>query len=594
MSDNDLSENKDAHSRPISKYLLFRIFSSIGKYFYAIIFANILLFICLYADQEINVEIGRILDREDLKTAPFFSIVGYLGLLCLLNRIFGFMQFILTILTTNRITANLRKVFFSRLTVLSKRFYDNHKIGWLVARSTGDMGSIWDFTTFALMSIMVCIGGISISMYNIGKINPILLLPCLAIIPFTFIATILFRKKMALNQRNSREANSKMIGYISESIRGIRVTQSFSREKINNNLFNEHNQKNYELGIQSSRINGLYLPSIEFIGVIALVSAMIFGVYLIENSVSNHQPSSISPGELAVYLLLINVVLYPVRVLVEFYSMSISTMASAERIFEIIDLEEDVKNPTNPVAFRNENIHIEFKDVTFKYKENSPNILNDFNLTIKNNETIALVGATGAGKTTIATLLARFYDVTSGAIFINGTNIKEYNQDDLHSHMGIVLQEGYLYSGSILENLKFRNPALSDANVIDFCKQLGTHATIVSLPDTYQTLVGEGGHAVSHGQRQLISLTRALISKPKIMIFDEATSSIDVLTESILTKAIEKISKSTTTIIIAHRLSTVKNADRILVIGDGGILEEGKYNDLIAKNGHFAKLVIEH
>jgi ABC-type multidrug transport system fused ATPase/permease subunit len=397
---------------------------------------------------------------------------------------------------------------------------------------------------------------------------------------------------MSNNQRDLREANSRMIGYISESIRGIRVTQAFSREKLNTNLFEEHNVKNYQLGIQGSRINGLYLPTIEFIGVLGLVGAMIFGVYLIESSVNSNQVSPITPGELASYLLFINVILFPVRVLVELYSMSISSMASAERIYEIIDLEEDVKNPISPATINLNNIQIEFKDVAFRYKNNSADILKHFNLSIKNNETIALVGATGAGKTTIATLISRFYDVTEGAVLFNGINIKEYNQDELHSHMGIVLQEGYLYSGSILQNLKFRNPNLKDEEIIEFCKQLGTHETIVSLPNTYYTMVGEGGHAVSHGQRQLISLTRALITKPKIMIFDEATSSIDVLTESILTRAIEKMSKSTTTIIIAHRLSTVKNADRILVIGDGGILEEGSYNELIDKNGHFAKLVI--
>lgn len=592
MSEKKLTENKEASTRPISIYLLARIFLTIGKYFYTILFANFLLFICLFADQEINVEIGKILDRTDLKTASFFGIVGYLGLLCLLNRIFGSMQFLITILTTNQITANLRKVFFDRLTVLSKRFYDNHKIGWLVARSTGDMGSIWDFSTFALMSIMLCLGSISISFYNIGNIKPILLLPCLGIIPFTFIATLLFRKKMTENQRELREANSKMIGYISECIRGIRVTQAFSREQLNNKIFGDHNQKNYNLGIQASRINGLYLPTIELIGVMGLVSAMIFGVYLIESTQTNGGASTISPGDLAAYLLFINVILFPVRILVELYSMSISAMASAERIYEIIDLEEDVKNPkiSQPVDLNS--VHIEFQNVSFRYKEDSADILKNFNLTIRNNETIALVGETGSGKTTIATLLARFYDVSDGEISINGINIKNYNQDELHSNMGIVLQEGYLYSGSILENLKFRNPQLSDEAVYDFCKKLGIHDMVASLPNSYQTLVGEGGHAVSHGQRQLISLTRALITNPKLMIFDEATSSIDVLTESILTKAIEKISKSTTTIIIAHRLSTVKNADRILVIGNGGILEEGKYNELVTKNGHFAKLVI--
>lgn len=592
MSEKKLTENKEASTRPISIYLLARIFLTIGKYFYTILFANFLLFICLFADQEINVEIGKILDRTDLKTASFFGIVGYLGLLCLLNRIFGSMQFLITILTTNQITANLRKVFFDRLTVLSKRFYDNHKIGWLVARSTGDMGSIWDFSTFALMSIMLCLGSISISFYNIGNIKPILLLPCLGIIPFTFIATLLFRKKMTENQRELREANSKMIGYISECIRGIRVTQAFSREQLNNKIFGDHNQKNYNLGIQASRINGLYLPTIELIGVLGLVSAMIFGVYLIESTQTNGGSSTISPGDLAAYLLFINVILFPVRILVELYSMSISAMASAERIYEIIDLEEDVKNPkiSHPVDLNS--VHIEFQNASFRYKEDSADILKNFNLTIRNNETIALVGETGSGKTTIATLLARFYDVSDGAISINGINIKNYNQDELHSNMGIVLQEGYLYSGSILENLKFRNPQLSDEAVYDFCKKLGIHDMVTSLPNSYQTLVGEGGHAVSHGQRQLISLTRALITNPKLMIFDEATSSIDVLTESILTKAIEKISKSTTTIIIAHRLSTVKNADRILVIGNGGILEEGKYNELVVKNGHFAKLVI--
>ncbi|PCJ58017.1 MAG: hypothetical protein COA79_14695 [Planctomycetota bacterium] len=589
MSKETLSELDDvAKTRPISSKLLLKIFKSMGIYAFIIIFSNIFLFICLYTDIEIISEIKLLIDNKNIKTDSLISLVGMLGILILVNRVSGATQFISTILSSNKAMQSLRNQFFQSLMLLSKRFYDKHKSGWLVARATGDMGSIFDFMTFALMMIMISLGIIGISLFKLFQINPTLLIPCLFLIPFLFLATILFKKRMTSNQRDLRDANSRMIAYLSESIKGVKVSQAFDRVTKNKENFEEHNKKNFILGLETSKLNGLYMPSMEFIGTLGLIFAIIFGIYLIQ---SNQTTKPLSPGDLAAYLLLISLMLFPIRLLVEFYSMSISAMASAERIYEIIDMKSEIIDTDNTDTEFSKNWSIELKNVDFQYDESEPMVLKNLNLIIKEHESIALVGHTGAGKTTIASLISRFYDVKKGDIFINNINIKDINLKTLHEKMAIVLQEGYLFSGTVFENLRTRNPTLSNEEVIQFSKQMGTHEIFNALPFGYDTVVGESGHAISHGQRQLISLVRSLITKPEIMILDEATSSIDVLTESILTNAINNISKNTTSIFIAHRLSTIKNVDRILVIGNGGIMEEGNYDTLMKNKSHFYKLI---
>ncbi|MBD3314267.1 MAG: ATP-binding cassette domain-containing protein, partial [Chitinivibrionales bacterium] len=286
-----------------------------------------------------------------------------------------------------------------------------------------------------------------------------------------------------------------------------------------------------------------------------------------------------------------NVVVWPIRMLIEMYSMAMRAMAAAERVFEIIDLEPEVKDclPAAPLTITEGKI--DFEQVWFRYRDDCPWIARDLTFSIPGGATVALVGETGAGKTTLSHLIARFYDVQRGGISIDGIDIAHCAQEELHRAMAIVLQEGYLFSGTVMDNLRFRAEHLSESQVIELARRLGVHDAIRALSAGYHTEVKEGGTSLSLGQRQIISLTRALAADPKILMLDEPTSSMDVYTERIIRRALERLVRDRTTIIIAHRLSTIKNADRILVVGKGGIVEQGTHHTLLKKKGKYAQLV---
>jgi ATP-binding cassette subfamily B protein len=271
--------------------------------------------------------------------------------------------------------------------------------------------------------------------------------------------------------------------------------------------------------------------------------------------------------------------------------MAIRTMAAAERVYEIIDMTPDVQDPAQPAQLTTIKGSISFNHVWFKYPASDDWIIRNFSLDIRRGENIALAGSTGAGKTTIASLAARFYDTSRGVITIDEHDIRSYRRADIHHTMGIVLQQGYLFSGTILDNLRFRSPDIPRNQIIDLAGQLGTHKSIMALADGYDTIITEGGQSLSLGQRQIISITRALVANPDILIMDEPTSSLDIHTESIIQKAIDRLIHNRTSIIIAHRLSTVKHADRIIVIDNGTIAEAGPHSELMRRHGIYHSLI---
>jgi ABC-type multidrug transport system fused ATPase/permease subunit len=325
--------------------------------------------------------------------------------------------------------------------------------------------------------------------------------------------------------------------------------------------------------------------------VLNLILVVLFASWILFDPRLAQLSKHINMGDVVAYVLYMNVLIWPIRMIVELYTMALRAMSAAERIFEVIDLEADVQDPAQPILLQNIKGNLRFDHVSFKYKQEGQWILQDFDIDIAPGETVALAGETGAGKTTILSLAARFFDPQNGKVLLDGVDLKSFAQDDLHQHMGIVLQQGYLFSGTVMENLKFRRTDISDEKVIEQSKQLGTHETIQALSDGYGTYIQEGGESLSLGQRQIIAITRALLANPDILLLDEPTSSLDVYTESVIQKAIHNVVQNRTALIIAHRLSTIEKADRILVIEQGKVVEQGSHSDLVQKGGYYSRLV---
>jgi len=572
-------------------HLIARIFGMLGPYWKFLLCGNILVIICALSDMAIIREVKKLIDHPDLLNAPFIGLLAPLTIACVINRVSGWAQWLFTFFATNQAMKRLRTLFFERLQALSKNFFDTHKAGWLIARNTGDMFHINHFMTFSLMMCLYFGAAIIFAFREMLVVSASLLAPTAVIIPVVVFVTLQYQRKMSKAQREARELNSKLVANLSENVKGVRVVHAFTRQQLNLDRFDRLNQSNSEAEIRVSRLNALFLPSIDFLGVFNTAIVVSFALLLTRGTIPFFPKVTLTTGELVAYISYMNVVVWPIRMLIEMYSMAMSAMAAAERIFEIIDLKPEVqdRNPSKPLSVSNG--AIAFENVWFRYSSDCPWILRNVSFSIPGGATIALVGETGAGKTTISNLISRFYDIQRGRIFIDGKDIAHCSRQSLHRAMAIVLQEGYLFSGTVMDNLRFRAAGLSDEQIIDLARRLGVHDAIRALSDGYYTVVKEGGSSLSQGQRQIISLARALAADPKILILDEPTSSMDVWTERIIQKALGKLIEGRTAVVIAHRLSTIKNADEILVVGKGGIVEQGSHDALVAERGKYARLV---
>ena len=389
----------------------------------------------------------------------------------------------------------------------------------------------------------------------------------------------------------SQNRTRAMVAYMAESIRGVKVIQAFAREDYNLHTYMNYNRENVRLSLRVIKMSGVLIPSMDVLGILGIISIMSYGSFLIESGYIMPSGEALNAGHLAASVLYMNMLLMPIRMCIDIYNMSISASTAARRVFEVIDMEPTVKDPVSPKMPKEVLGNLSFDRVDFKYSSDGPTIIDKLNLEIPSGQSVAIVGKTGAGKTTVAHLAARFYDPVKGSVLLDGQNLKDFDQDELHQNMAIVLQDGFLFTGTVLDNIRFRRPDLSLEQVEELCKNLGTYEILSSLPDGFLTEIHEGGATLSVGQRQIISLSRALAADPKLLILDEATSAIDVYTEAVIEKALRELIKGRTTIIIAHRLSTIRNVDRILVMKNGVIIEEGSHEQLMEKDGEYSQMV---
>jgi len=362
----------------------------------------------------------------------------------------------------------------------------------------------------------------------------------------------------------------------------VRVIKSFSRERANVQEFQEVNLENRMANLEAAMIRSVYMPTVDILGIIGMGIVLWMG----GRSVVGGQ---MEVGVLVAFISYIWRFFGPIRMLAMLYNGVLAAMASAERIFEVLDTKPEVADPAEPLPLNRLEAEVEFKDVSFSYEPGVP-VLEGIDIKVPANSTIALVGPTGAGKSTLVSLLTRFYDPDEGAVRVDGMNLRDLKVLDYRSQIGMVLQDGFLFSGSIMENIRYGNPSASDGEIIAAAETIGADEVIKRFPEGYQTDVRERGGKLSIGERQLICLARALVADPRILILDEATSSVDPYTELLIQKALEKIFRTRTSVVIAHRLSTVRQADMIYVLDEGRVVEQGTHQELLAKGGLYQHL----
>jgi ATP-binding cassette subfamily B protein/subfamily B ATP-binding cassette protein MsbA len=447
-----------------------------------------------------------------------------------------------------------------------------------------DVGTLREFVTWATLAIVrdiLAIIGILIAMLSL---NLRLSLLTFTVLPLMVVATILFRRAARRNYRKVRAAVSWTNSVLAENVNAVRVVQAFSRQLHNHTNFKEYvNRYFLERSLDAARVASVFTPIVDVLGAIA--TALV--VYLGGTAVMGE---SMTPGVLIAFVLYIDRLFDPIRDLSRRFDTLQSTMAGGERILELLNTPVEVQDA--PDAREMPPIHgdVRFDQVSFHYSDDPALVLDGVELGVRAGQTVALVGETGAGKTTIVKLLTRFHDPTAGSLRVDGIDLRTVTQQSLRKQMGMVLQDPFLFNGSVKENILFGRLGASDDDVIAAAKAVGAHDFIVRLKNGYETSVEEGGATLSVGQRQLISFARALLADPRILILDEATSSVDTQTEQIIQKALAILLKGRTSFVIAHRLSTITNADKIVVIHDGKIVEQGTHLELLAAQGMYYDL----
>jgi ATP-binding cassette subfamily B protein len=481
-----------------------------------------------------------------------------------------------------RIQYDLRKRLFDHLQGLSFTYFDKTPVGWIMARVTSDSGRIAHLVTWGMLDVCWALSNIASSTVFMFLINARLAGMIFAVIPFLVVVAVVFKNRIVGEFRKVRRLNSKVTAAYNENITGVRVVKALCREDRNLGEFSRLTGDMRAAGFRAAWLSALFLPVVQIITAVAIGA-------IAWNGGLQAWGGSISVGGIQAFLGFIMFMLWPVQDLARVYADMQHTIASAERVFSLIDAQPEVvdrQGAVDPGTIRGD---IVFDHVDFWYEENNP-VLKDFSLRVRRGETIALVGPTGGGKSTIVNLVCRFYEPKAGEIRIGGRDYTELSLEAIQSRLGVVLQTPHLFSGTIRENVRYGRLDATDAEVEEAARLAGAHDFITALEKGYEEEVGEGGVLLSVGQKQLVSLARAILAKPEIFIMDEATSSVDTLTEALIQRGMEELMKGRTSFVIAHRLSTIRRADRILVIEGGHIQEMGSHAELLRQKGHYYRL----
>jgi ATP-binding cassette subfamily B protein len=509
-------------------------------------------------------------------------IVTQYGALIVVQAGAVFTMIFLTGVLGERVRYDLRRRLFNHLQALSLSYYSRTPVGWIMSRVTSDTERVADLLTWGILDTTWAVMNIASSAFFMTQINWRLTIIVMLSIPLLMWVSVQFRKRILVEYRTVRKMNSKITGAYNENITGVRVVKALGREPENMQEFGKLTGEMYRAGYRAAWLSALFLPTVQIISAFALGSIVWYGG--LQATVG-----AMTIGGIQAFVSYVTFMMWPIQDIARVYAEMQQSIASAERMFSLIDAVPEVTDQPeayDPGSMQGE---IEFDHVDFFYEDDKP-VLADFSLKVKPGETIALVGPTGGGKSTIVNLICRFYEPKRGVIRIGGKDYRQYTLQAIQSRIGMVLQTPHLFSGNIRENIRYGRLKAVDADVEQAARLAGAHDFIVRLEKGYDEEVGEGGNLLSTGQKQLISLARAVLANPEIFIMDEATSSVDTLTEALIQKGMENLMQGRTSFVIAHRLSTIRRADRILVIEDGRITETGTHAELLRKRGHYYRL----
>ena len=482
-----------------------------------------------------------------------------------------------------KIETTMRNDLFSHLQKLSFSYYDNTKVGTLMSRMTSDLFDITEFAHHCPEEFFITGIKIVCSFIILCTMSVPLTLIVFATIPLMLVSLVFFRKKMKMNFKRSREETGNLNAQVEDSLLGIRVVKSFANEDVEKEKFGKGNKIFFDVKRQAYLVMGGFQSTNRlFDGVMYIVVVIAGGLFLVNGSIT-------APDYVA-YLLYVSTLIASIRKIVEFTEQFQRGTSGIERFCEIMDIEPEIKDRKDVIELKNVEGRVEFCNVTFRYESEKKEVLTNLSLTVNKGESIALVGPSGGGKTTLCSLIPRFYEVTEGEIKVDGHNVKDVTLSSLRESIGVVQQDVYLFSGSVKENILYGKIDATDEEIIEASKLAGAHEFIMSLPQGYDTYVGERGVKLSGGQKQRISIARLFLKNPPILILDEATSALDNESERIVQESLEKLAHGRTTFTIAHRLTTIKNADRILVLTENGIEESGTHRELIEKGGIYSEL----
>lgn len=591
MADENSKENsgfqeEELEAKAYDSRLMKRLLAFAGRYWHFFALSVFLLIASTAAELArpylMGITIDDFIKKSDTSSLNRMAI--YFLILIAAGFIFNLLQIYVLSYAGQSIIYNIRQLLFTHLQKMPLSYYDKNPIGRLVTRVTNDTETLNEMYTNVLVTLLkdfVLLAGTIVIMF---RLNVTLTLITLAIMPVVVILTIVFRVRIRKVYRNVRVALAKINSAISENISGMRIIQMFNREKQNFQQFDKTGNEYKKAAMSEVVTFGLFRPVIEMLASFALALLIWFGG-------ANVLEGTLQFGILYAFVNYIGMLFQPINDLAEKYNILQSSMAASERIFMILDAPVEEDNGTNLLDNASSRGDIEFKNVWFAYHENDW-VLRDVSFKVPSGQTIAIVGATGAGKTSIISLLSRLYEIQKGEILIGGINIKDIRKDDLRRSIGVVLQDVFLFSGKLKDNIRLNEESISDEKIKEVARYVNADDFIGKLSEGYDAEVMERGSTFSSGQRQLLAFARALAFDPSILVLDEATSNIDTETELLIQDALTKLTTNRTTIVIAHRLSTIQHADNIIVLHKGKVREIGNHQELLAKRGMYYSLYL--